>query len=29
MKSFNRGLPPRVSQSGNEAKAGQEIVRGK
>src|SRR5438270_5981315 len=29
MKSFNRGLPPRVSQSGNEARAGQEIIRGK
>src|SRR3989440_50151 len=29
MKSFNCGLPSRVSQSGNEAKAGQEIVRGK
>ena len=29
MKVFNRGLPPPVSQSGNEAKAGEEIIRGK
>jgi short-subunit dehydrogenase len=29
VKIFNRGLPPPVSQSGNEAKAGEEIIRGK
>jgi short-subunit dehydrogenase len=29
MKMFNRSLPPRVSQSGNEARSGAEILRRK
>src|SRR6516225_7327950 len=29
MRMFNRSLPPRVSQSGNEARSGAEIIRGK
>ena len=29
MSLFNRSLPARVSQSGNEARSGEEIVRGK
>ena len=29
MKMFNRSLPPQVSQSGNEARSGAEILRGK
>src|SRR5437016_6946496 len=29
MKLFNRSLPPTVSQSGNEAKSGEEILRAK